>query len=426
MASTMELATLARATNSVGAKLLLVGDDAQLGAADTGGAFRLIAKDTEAAELTDVWRFTNPWERDASLALRRGELTAIDMYDDYNRLTAGSSEEMEDAAYKAWLTDTNNGKTSLLIAADNTTVARLNARARLDRITTGEVEPDGIELHNGNHVGLGDHIVTRLNNRRLPYGHHQFVKNGDHWTVIQRWPDGSLTVQNHTATPSPSPAATSRNPSNSPTPPQPTEPKAPPSTPPTSLVTEQLTRALMYVGMTRGRHTNNAYVATHQTTPDLHEPHPEQTMQDVLETVLNDPGVEQSAHEVMRQELDNATRLDRLIPIHEHLCQLDAKKRYQPAIAASGLDPADQAAVQASPAYGPLIAALRRAENAGLNAPRTPQSRQPISAHNAPTTSPLSSTTESSASSAGHSTSPAATPHNSSALSPQPSVTDPT
>ena len=196
MASTMELATLARATNSAGAKLLLVGDDAQLCAADTGGAFRLIARDTEAAELTDVWRFTNPWERDASLALRRGELTAIDMYDDHNRLTAGSSAKMEDAAYKAWLADTNNGKTSLLIAADNTTVARLNARARLDRITTGEVEPDGIELHNGNHVGLGDHIVTRLNNRRLRYGQHQFVKNGDHWTVIQRWPDGSLTVQN--------------------------------------------------------------------------------------------------------------------------------------------------------------------------------------------------------------------------------------
>ena len=265
MASTMELATLARATNSVGAKLFLVGDDAQLGAADTGGAFRLIARDTEAAELTDVWRFTNPWERDASLALRRGELTAIDMYDDYNRLTAGSSANMEDAAYKAWLTDTNNGKTSLLIAADNTTVARLNARARLDRITTGEVEPDGIELHNGNHVGLGDHIVTRLNNRRLPYGQHQFVKNGDHWTVIQRWPDGSLTVQNQNSDTVTLPSsyvqesvelayATTAH-------------RAQGATVDTAhlLVTEQLTRALMYVGMTRGRDANNAYVATHQT-----------------------------------------------------------------------------------------------------------------------------------------------------------------
>ncbi|NIK61394.1 AAA family ATPase [Kribbella shirazensis] len=365
----MELATLARAANTAGAKLLLVGDDAQLSAADTGGAFRLIARDTEAAELTDVWRFSNPWERDASLALRAGDLTAIDAYDDHDRLTAGSSEAMEDAAYKAWLTDTNNGRTSLLIAADNATVARLNARARLDRITTGEVEPDGIELHNGNHVGLGDHIVTRLNNRRLHHGtgSHQFVKNGDHWTVIHRWPDGSLTVQNPTGDTVTLPAAYVQESVELAY--ATTAHRAQGTTVDTAhlLVTDHLTRALMYVGMTRGRTSNQAYVATYQSTSDLHEPHPEQTMQDVLEAVLNDPGVEQSAHEVMRQELDNAARLDRLIPIHEHLCQLDAKHRYQPAIAASGLDPADQAALQASPAYGPLIAELRRAESTGLN-----------------------------------------------------------
>ncbi|WP_410790573.1 MobF family relaxase [Kribbella sp. C-35] len=369
MASTMELATLARAANTAGAKLLLVGDDAQLSAADTGGAFRLIAQDTQAAELTDVWRFTNPWERDASLALRVGDLTAVDVYDDHHRLTAGSSEAMEDAAYKAWLADTRAGRTSLLIAADNATVARLNARARLDRITTGEVEPDGIELHNGNHVGLGDRIVTRLNNRRLRLGTAGFVKNGDQWTVIHRWPDGSLTVQNHTGETVTLPSAYAQESVELAY--ATTAHRAQGATVDTAhlVVTEHLTRALMYVGMTRGRDANTGYVATHQTSPDLHEPHPEQTMQDVLEAVFNDPGVEQSAHEAMRRELDNATRLDRLVPIHEHLCQLDATMRYRRAIAASGLGPTDQAALQASPAYGALIAQLRRAENAGLGVP---------------------------------------------------------
>ncbi|WP_432877430.1 MobF family relaxase [Kribbella sp. CA-245084] len=367
MASTTELATLARATNTAGAKLLLVGDVAQLSAADAGGAFRLIAKDTAAAELTDVWRFTNPWERDASLALRTGDLTAIDMYDHHDRLTAGSSDDMEDAAYKAWLADTNGSKTSLLIAADNTTVARLNARARLDRITTGEVEPDGIELHNGNHVGLGDHIVTRLNNRRLPYGHRQFVKNGDRWTVIHRWPDGSLTVQNDAGDNVTLPSAYVQESVELAY--ATTAHRAQGATVDTAhlLVTDVLTRSLMYVGMTRGRDTNHAYVATHQTSSDLHEPFPEQTMQDVLETVFNDPGVEQSAHEILRQELDNATRLDRLIPIHEHLCQLDARARYRAASASSGLSPSDQATLEASPAYGALVAELRRAESIGLD-----------------------------------------------------------
>ncbi|TDD60014.1 conjugal transfer protein, partial [Kribbella antibiotica] len=268
MASTMELAILARATNAAGAKLLLVGDDAQLGAADTGGAFRLIAKDTQAAELTDVWRFTNPWERDASLALRTGNLTVIDTYDDHNRLTAGPTDEMETAAYQAWRTDTHAGKTSLLIAADNTTVARLNNRARLDRITTGEVEPDGIQLHDGTHVGLGDHIVTRLNNRRLRYAKTSFVQNGNLWTVIHRWPDGSLTVQNHNQDTVTLPTtyvqesvelayATTAH-------------RAQGATVDTAhlLVTDHLTRALLYVGLTRGRHTNHAYIATHQPTPD--------------------------------------------------------------------------------------------------------------------------------------------------------------
>lgn len=367
MAGTMELATLARQAASANAKLLLVGDDAQLSAADTGGAFRLVAHDTEAAELSDVWRFSNPWEREASLALRTGSLDIIDTYADHDRLTTGSTDEMEDAAYRAWRTDITTGKSSLLIAADNVTVAKLNAQARLDRIVTGEVEPDGIVLHNTNHVGVGDRIVTRLNNRRLRYGHHQFVQNGDHWTVVHRWTDGSLTVENaehHQVTLPSSYVQESVELAYATT-----AHRAQGSTFDTAhvLVTDQLTRALLYVGMTRGRHSNRAYVATHQSTTELHEPQPEQTMQDVLEAILDNPGVELSAHEIMRQELDNATRLDRLVPIHEHLCQLDARNRFAPAISTSGLDRGDLAALEASASYGPLITALRRAETAGLD-----------------------------------------------------------
>ncbi|MEU4293210.1 MobF family relaxase [Kribbella sp. NPDC026596] len=196
MAGTMELATLARAADMAGAKLFLVGDDAQLGTANVGGAFRLVARDTAAAELSDVWRFSKDWERDVSLQLREGQPQVIDLYDQHDRLSHGSLEDMENAAYTAWQADTAAGRTTLLIAADNATVARLNARARLDRVNTGEVEPNGIVLHDGNHVGLGDHIVTRLNNRRLRIGQRGFVQNGNRWTVIRRWDDGSLTVEN--------------------------------------------------------------------------------------------------------------------------------------------------------------------------------------------------------------------------------------
>ncbi|WUK77210.1 relaxase domain-containing protein [Kribbella sp. NBC_00359] len=371
MAGTMELATLASQADKAGAKLLLVGDDAQLGAADVGGAFRLIANDTKAAELSDVWRFSNQWEREATLQLRGGQPQVIDLYDDRNRLLHGSLEDMETAAYLAWKADSTAGQTSLLIAADNATVARLNARAHLDRVTTGEVEPDGIVLHDGNQVGLGDHIVTRLNNRRLRIGQHGFVQNGNRWIVIRRWDDGSLTVQNDDLQTVTLPSAYVRESVELAY--ATTTHRAQGATVDTAhlLVTDKLTRALMYVGMTRGRHSNRAYVATKTTTAEMHEPQFPQTMQDVLEAVLEQDGIERSAHEVMRTEIDDGTRLNRLVPIHEHLCQLDARERYRPAIANSGLDPVDQAALQSSLAFGPLITALRRAEHLGLDVPTT-------------------------------------------------------
>ncbi|WP_433017931.1 AAA family ATPase [Kribbella sp. CA-294648] len=53
-------------------RLLLVGDDAQIGAIETGGAFRLSAKEVIAAPLTEVWRFNHAWQREARLTLRNG------------------------------------------------------------------------------------------------------------------------------------------------------------------------------------------------------------------------------------------------------------------------------------------------------------------------------------------------------------------
>nr|WP_238357230.1 MobF family relaxase [Kribbella italica] len=367
MAGTMELATLARETSKTGAKLLLVGDDAQLGAVDTAGAFRLIAKETEAASLHEVWRFTHDWERDASLALRAGELGVIDVYEDHERLTAGTPDDCEINAYSAWLADTRRNLTSLLIAADNATVIRLNARARLDRITTGEVEPNGVPLHDGNEAGVGDRIVTRLNNRHLTYGHNQFVRNGSTFNVVRHWNDGSLTVEdtNHQTITLPAGYVANSVELAYAT----TVHRAQGITVDTAhlVVTERMTRPLLYVGMTRGRQANRAYIATHEPAGDLHEPQTAESMYEVLATVLEQEGIEKSAHETMQSELDNATNLSQLVPIHEHLCQIAAGQRYRATIDTSTLDPSARAELRSSAAYGPLLAALRRAEAAGLD-----------------------------------------------------------
>jgi hypothetical protein len=68
----------------------------------------------------------------------------------------------------------------------------------------------------------------------------------------------------------------------------------------------------------------------------------------------------------MRDELDAATRLDRLVPIHEHLSQIAAADRYRVVFERCGL--ANHVnAISASPAYGPLLAALRDAEFRGAD-----------------------------------------------------------
>ena len=73
LAGTLSLDRITHLAERAGAKVLLVGDFAQLQSVDAGGAFGLLVGGREdAPELVDVHRFTNEWEKAASLALRHG------------------------------------------------------------------------------------------------------------------------------------------------------------------------------------------------------------------------------------------------------------------------------------------------------------------------------------------------------------------
>ena len=61
-----------QAVASAGARVILVGDTAQLGAVEAGGMMRLVAGTLGRWELAEVRRFDAGWERDASLGLRCG------------------------------------------------------------------------------------------------------------------------------------------------------------------------------------------------------------------------------------------------------------------------------------------------------------------------------------------------------------------
>lgn len=195
MVGTFELDDLTTRARDAGAKVLLVGDWAQLSPVAAGGAFALLVHDREdAPAIADVHRFTHTWERRASLALRHGQTEAIEAYDTHGRVTGGGRDDVLTALYAAWSADLIAGKRSLMIAGDNATVAELNARARAARIAAGEVGEGGVEVSDGAAAGIGDLVVTRHNDRTLTTGT-GWVKNGDTWVVTAVDPSGSVAVR---------------------------------------------------------------------------------------------------------------------------------------------------------------------------------------------------------------------------------------
>ncbi len=145
LVGTFALDELVAAARDARAKVVLVGDQAQLSAIDAGGMFAALVRDRGglAPELTDVRRFVNQWEKTASVELRAGSPDAIDAYESHGRVVGGSRDEMLDALYGAWKQDVEEGKTSLMIAGDLGTVGELNSRAQADRIAAGSVSGTG-------------------------------------------------------------------------------------------------------------------------------------------------------------------------------------------------------------------------------------------------------------------------------------------
>lgn len=373
MSGTLALDKLTRQAEAAGAKVLLVGDWAQLSAVESGGAFRMLVNDrSDPPELSTVRRFTYQWERTASLRLRVGDTTAIDTYLEHNRVRDGDTDTMLHAAYAAWAADEQAGLRSLLIADTNNTVAELNTRARADRNTWGEVESDGVRLHDGTLAGLGDRIVTRKIDRALTPGPRSWVKNGDQWTVLRRFDDGSLTVRR------------AKHDEISPVITLPaayvvahvelayatTAHRTQGDTVDTAhaLVREQMSREVLYVAMTRGREANTAYVTTEpESTDDEHQPEDAaRTVRDVLEQVLARSSAEASAHETLVAEHERVHSIAQLAAEYDTLAR-EARKQHWAALtemALPGVAPDD---VAGSPSWPVLVTTWRRAEAAGLD-----------------------------------------------------------
>jgi hypothetical protein len=372
LAGTLALDQIASHAASVGAKVVVVGDWAQLSAVEAGGAFGMLARARQdVAELTDVRRFRNEWEKTASVSLRHGDSAVLCAYTDHGRIHDGELEAMLDAAYAAWQADRAAGRSSVMIAATGQTVAALNRRARADLIDSGTVQEAGAGLHDGATAGVGDLIVTRLNERRLTTGTGAWVKNGDRWRVTGRFEDGSLAARRIGRDDTPRGQAivlpgwyvaaevelgyaTTVH-------------RAQGSTVDTAhAVIDPATanRELLYVALTRGRDANHAYVTPGDEDAEQHHDLTEPaTATDRLAKVLAKSGVDESATETLRLAVDEHASLETLISEYEHIAADAQEQRWATLIETAPLDEAMREEVFDSRYYSALELSLRRAES---------------------------------------------------------------
>lgn len=200
MMATEDLADILRFAVAGGHKVLIAGDQEQLTAVEGGGAMMLLANRLGYVQLTEAVRFANTWERDASLDLRRGEVSALEAYDLRGRITGAEPDEALDHARSAYLASYLQGRDVLMIARAHETCRELSRRVRDDLVHLGLVDDSrSVPLRDGARAGVGDIIVARANDHDLETGEHdRTLANGDIMRVTAVNPDGSLTVRRRT------------------------------------------------------------------------------------------------------------------------------------------------------------------------------------------------------------------------------------
>lgn len=329
MVSTAQMTNLAHQAENAGAKIVLVGDPAQLGAVDSGGFLGYLDRTQDPAQLDKVWRFENEWERAASLQLRKGDTAALDAYEANGRLHGGEADpDATEAAYAAWKADRDAGKESILIAPDNETVSELNARAHRELVEAGTVDIEStVKVRGETPAGTGDVLLARRNDRSIRDSTGAFVANGTRMQISEIHRDGSAVgVSESTggtlhldaeylASSTELGYATTAH-------------RAQGITTDTShtVANSALSRELFYVGMTRGREENHAYIShdpEHDHSPDpwnlMHETSEAVTPREQLEPVLNRSTAERTATETQASERAWSNNLGRTMHEREYL-----------------------------------------------------------------------------------------------------------
>jgi Ti-type conjugative transfer relaxase TraA len=185
MVGTRQLERVLSHAAKAGAKVVLVGDPQQLQAIEAGAAFRSIHVRHGGAEIGEVRRQREDWQRDATRDLANGRTGyALDAYRSHGMVHEGATcEQARGDLIKRWDRDrqASPDKSRIILTHTNDEVRALNEAARERMREAGNL---GAEMHvavqrGERNFASGDRVMFLQNERGLG------VKNGTLGTVEQ-------------------------------------------------------------------------------------------------------------------------------------------------------------------------------------------------------------------------------------------------
>ncbi|MFN8040319.1 MAG: MobF family relaxase [Acidimicrobiales bacterium] len=161
MVGTRTLDAISRHTAAAGAKLVLVGDTAQLPEIDAGGSFRALTETLATAVLVENRRQIHHWEREALDYLRGGNVReAVTAYDERDRIfVSDNADALRQRLVDDWAAAHLAGDDAVMIAAHRADVRDLNDRAREHLDAAGHLGHPRMVV-DGRQFAVGDRVLA--------------------------------------------------------------------------------------------------------------------------------------------------------------------------------------------------------------------------------------------------------------------------
>jgi Ti-type conjugative transfer relaxase TraA len=194
MVGTRQLERVLSHAAEAGAKVVMVGDPQQLQSIEAGAAFRSIFERQGGAEIAEVRRQREDWQRDATRDLATGRTgEAIQAYDNHGMVHAAPTrDQARDDLIDRWDRDRQESpnRSRIILTHTNDEVRALNEAARDRMRAAGDLGDDvRLTVERGERsFASGDRMMFLQNERGLG------VKNGTLGTVVEVSP-GSMSVR---------------------------------------------------------------------------------------------------------------------------------------------------------------------------------------------------------------------------------------